>query len=833
MSLSNDEPHQPQNDKPLHPPNNEPPHPPNDEPPHPPANQPTANQPQPPNPPGIDIDELSQLPKFHQAFSFIQALRAASLDDPVAKVTPEALEKLPIIHHGIKVYFHLEHAAQAAYKGIADSAARSFPGVEDIPSYCGVERLVAELSGIDSIKHHMCLNTCIAFTGPFSDLDQCPFCDSHRYDQLKLEATGKQVPVREFHTIPLGPQLQAIWRDPESAGRMHYRRERTAAIFQYLQQHDGKLHIIDDFICGSNYLEAVMQGRINENDMVLMSSMDGAQLYRSKISDCWIYIWVILDHHPSRPYKKQYVLPGGVIPGPKNPQNFDSFLFPGNEGLRIWDASRNINFTSHPFLALPTADALGLVHFDGMVGHSGRNGCRVYCGLIGRRKPQRSHYFPVLLKPLNYTVRGCSHDDVDVFNLPATGSGSYPTNLRHLVSSPNQTQFEKHRTETGIVKPSRLLGLNPAHVLGIPDCLTTDVMHLIAKISDLILSLWRGTIKCDTSDDVRTWRWAVFCDDDAWTEHGAIVGATTYHIPGSFDRPPRNPAEKLNTQYKTWEFQLYIFGLAPALLHTILPQDIWLNFCKLAQRLLGEWETEFEQLYHQCCHDRIHFIHLCVHQVNHLVLCYAQWTMEWTIGNLANALKSILPFLAPPNNVLPCGHQELGDGYVLLQMREKQPYRPPAIHVALLEDLVHAPLPQMHPCTDCSIKVIIDGTVCFAEVQYFTQVAITTENIGEWHDTNTAVISVFSAPDADLVRLSNQTVLSCKYLGDEGLRVVDVNSIKSVVAMILHRPTLPSGVIEDRFFVLERPGLNVYQFGVEQDQEDEIDQREMEAEERN
>ncbi|KAG2099859.1 uncharacterized protein F5147DRAFT_754682 [Suillus discolor] len=360
-------------------------------------------------------------------------------------------------------------------------------------------------------------------------------------------------------------------------------------------------------------------------------------------------------------------------------------------------------------------------------------------------------------------------------------------------------------------------------------------MHLIANISDLILSLWRGTIKCDTLDDVRTWRWAIFRDDDAWTEHGAIVGATTYHIPGSFDRPPRNPAEKLNMQYKTWEFQLYIFGLAPALLHTILPQDIWLNFCKLvrgirivcqhkAQLLLGEWETEFEQLYYQRRHDRIHFIRPCVHQVNHLVretiqkgppVCYAQRTMERTIGNLgqqirqpsnpyanlsmeavrrcqANALKSILPFLAPPDNVLPRGHQELGNGYV-----------------------------------------IIDGTVRFAEVQYFTQVAIATENIGEWRDANIAVISVFSAPDADLVQLSNQTVLSCKYLGDEGLCVVDVTSIKSVVAMIPHRPTLPSGVIEDRFFVLERPGLDIYQFGVEQDQEDEVDQQEMEAEERN
>lgn len=137
------------------------------------------------------------------------------------------------------------------------------------------------------------------------------------------------------------------------------------------------------------------------------------------------------------------------------------------------------------------------------------------------------------------------------------------------------------------------------------------------------------------------------------------------------------------------------------------------------------------------------------------------------------------------------------------------------------------------PCTDCSIQVIIDGAVCFAEVQYFTQVAIAMDNIGEWRDVNIAVISVFSPPDADLVRLSNRTVLSCKYLGEEALRVVDVTAIKSVVAMIPHRPTLPSGIIEDRFFVLERPGLDIFQFGVEEDQEDEADQQEIEAEERN
>ncbi|KAG2336849.1 hypothetical protein BDR05DRAFT_858125, partial [Suillus weaverae] len=123
-----------------------------------------------------------------------------------------------------------------------------------------------------------------------------------------------------------------------------------------------------------------------------------------------------------------------------------------------------------------------------------------------------------------------------------------------------------------------------------------------------------------------------------------------------------------------------------------------------------------------------------------------------------------------------------------------------------------------------SIQVIIDGAVCFAKVQYFTQVAIPTDNLSEWYDANIAVILVFSAPDADLVQISNQTVLLCKYLGDEELCVDDVTSIKSIVVMIPHCPTLQSGIIEDHFFILKCPELDIFHFGVEQDQEDEADQ---------
>ena len=156
-----------------------------------------------------------------------------------------------------------------------------------------------------------------------------------------------------------------------------------------------------------------------------MFSIDGAQLYAKKASACWIYIWVLFNLSPDRRYKKKHVFIGGFIPGPNNPKNLDSFLFPGlahlsaiqKEGLRLWDSALQREITSRVFLALLAADGPGMMHITGFVGYHGKHGCCLYCGLPGRREPQGKHYFPALLKPVDYDIAGCLHEDVDIENL--------------------------------------------------------------------------------------------------------------------------------------------------------------------------------------------------------------------------------------------------------------------------------------------------------------------------------------------------------------------------------------------------------------------------------
>ncbi|KAH9858375.1 hypothetical protein C2E23DRAFT_689005, partial [Lenzites betulinus] len=103
-------------------------------------------------------------------------------------------------------------------------------------------------------------------------------------------------------------------------------------------------------------------------------------------------------------------------------------------------------FVTRPVIIFATADSPAMAYLNGLVGHHGAQGCQLYCALRGRRKPHGPHYYPAMLKPLNYYERGCDHADVafaDVLSSPPKSSWSeavehrYRNNLRYVLQSPN------------------------------------------------------------------------------------------------------------------------------------------------------------------------------------------------------------------------------------------------------------------------------------------------------------------------------------------------------------------------------------------------------------
>lgn len=108
---------------------------------------------------------------------------------------------------------------------------------------------------------------------------------------------------------------------------------------------------------------------------------------------------------------------------------------------------------------------------------------------------------------------------------------------------------------------------------------------------------------------------------------------------------------------------------------------------------------------------------------------------------------------------------------------------------------------------------------------YFTRLAVEDQDQNDWHFINVAVVQLYSPPDHALLERSFQTVVSCAQLDE--IVVVDVKSILSVIALVPHTPTLPDGTTEDRFFMLEKPGLDISKLTIPLEEED--DDLEVEA----
>jgi hypothetical protein len=559
----------------------------------------------------------------------------------------------------------------------------------------------------------------------------CPKCGEFRYDQLRYDASNgaDRIPRKTFLTIPLGPQLQAMWRSKKSAEAMRYRSTRTHELNEEIQANRGVISEYEDFLSGAEYRKAFNEGRIGDHDTALLLSLDGAQLSRSKLSNFWLAIWGIFDLPPDIRHKVHAVPIGSFIPGPNHPQNFDSFFYPSlhhlfalqREGFRVWDAYDESLHDSKPFFAIGAADGPGATHMNGLVGHSGYFGCRTYCPMKGRRLPDDSTYYTAHLKPHGDLPEGSDHDDYPFDLMPVRPPHEYYDNLDEVLGATTVGRYADLRRDTGISKPSIFSGLPATRMIPIPTCFAPDIMHIVAlNLTSLLLDLWRGRMPVKLPDDKQTWDWAVL-QDQTWEDHGKSVANATPYLPGSFDRPPRNPAEKISSGYKAWEFLTYIFVLGPGLLYGILPNLYFVNFCKLVQGvrilhqrtitkrellsandLIIDFVREFETIYYQRKPERIHFCRPVLHILLHLTplvhtlgpLCYyTQWMMERTIGNLTeemkqpslpfanlaqrglrraqvNALKAILPKLQKEDKN-PAGSRDIGDGYVLLRAHDE------------------------------------------------------------------------------------------------------------------------------------------------------------------
>ncbi|KAG9086949.1 hypothetical protein FS749_003268, partial [Ceratobasidium sp. UAMH 11750] len=199
----------------------------------------------------------------------------------------------------------------------------------DIPSEFIAWRRLRILAGLETSAYDCCINSCCCFLGKYKDLDMCPYCDEPRYNS---RGTARRV----FHYTPLIPQLRSLFQNRDMAAKLRYRVEVE-------QNYDPD--VIEDVFDGEHYrslrgtkLRPDSDYRIFDNpeDIALGISTDGFTLFKRRrrgLSTAWPIILVNYNLHPRIRTRLQNVICVGVVPGPKQCKDLNSFLIPLLEEL--------------------------------------------------------------------------------------------------------------------------------------------------------------------------------------------------------------------------------------------------------------------------------------------------------------------------------------------------------------------------------------------------------------------------------------------------------------------------------------------------------------------
>lgn len=179
----------------------------------------------------------------------------------------------------------------------------------------------------------VCINSCMAFTGQFVNDSSCHHCTTSRYINDDLQ---KKKPRKVLSYFSLIERFKIQYNDPTRSQLLRYRHE-------YITNENYNNLNIGDVFDGNLYKELEMEGFFqNERDIALIGSTDGYQIFRQKTDDCWVIMFINANLPPSERVKKENLLISTIIPGPKQPKNFNSFLQPVFDELKLLEGNINL-----------------------------------------------------------------------------------------------------------------------------------------------------------------------------------------------------------------------------------------------------------------------------------------------------------------------------------------------------------------------------------------------------------------------------------------------------------------------------------------------------------
>ncbi|GET57996.1 transposase domain-containing protein [Rhizophagus irregularis DAOM 181602=DAOM 197198] len=222
---------------------------------------------------------------------------------------------------------------------------------------------------------------------------KCKFCKEDRY-----YSNGKSRKNLPF--VSIIERLKLQFKNSKRSKELLYRHNYTNNIGDLVHRDIG------DIFDGLIYKELLNDAYFPDpRDVAFTASCDGYQIFRQKTDDCWVFLFINNNLPQELRVKKENLMVTLIIPGPKQPQDFNSFLYPLiqemkmlQDGILCYDGNKKEYFTLRAHILAWTGDLPALSKILYLTGHNSYSGCR-FCNLRGTLNEMNRHvYYPLQQK---------------------------------------------------------------------------------------------------------------------------------------------------------------------------------------------------------------------------------------------------------------------------------------------------------------------------------------------------------------------------------------------------------------------------------------------------
>lgn len=441
-----------------------------------------------------------------------------------------------------------------------------------LPSEFIAWRRLRILSGLQSRSYDCCVNSCCCFLGKYKDMETCPYCGEKRYSPGNKRR-------RAFHYSPLIPQLRGLFQNREMASNLRYRAETEQKHHTEQEEPD----VVQDVFDRENYRE-LRETELNPDsryhffdrpeDIALGLSTDGFSLFKHRRrghSTAWAMILINYNLHPRIRTRLENVLCVGVIPGPRQCKDLNSFLIPlleellelegGVESGGFTPDGTGYDFIFHAFIIIIFSDIPAISKLLLIKGHNGFSPCRT-CFIQGVlcRLAKSSVYYVPLMQP---RVRGQEPQAWPYNNLPMRTHELCLATYDALETARNQTERDNLAREHGINSRPIFARLQS---IDLASSAPYDAMHLLFEnLVPNMVRHWTGTFK-GLDQGTGTYQLSA----QQWEDVGRLTARATQTIPSQFVGTIPDIGQDRNL-YKAEAYVFWIQYIAPVVLKDRLP----------------------------------------------------------------------------------------------------------------------------------------------------------------------------------------------------------------------------------------------------------------------